>query len=155
MARKRGYSPMQHVFGCDLRMPGVVDETSLVVPGARQYHAGDSCVGSNERRLAARKAFLEMDEKDKVRRAMSHRSRDTAESEVGQIVYYWRPQREGEARGSWKGPARVIGFHQNSRIWVAHGEQSLTMCTSTTERRYTRTRSSSSLCACGGSGQEG
>lgn len=43
MARKHGYSPMQHVFGCEMKFPGITGEDAAYAPGTRQYHAGDEC----------------------------------------------------------------------------------------------------------------
>ncbi len=112
MTRKQGYSPMQHIFGCDLRLPGIVDDGSPYIEGTSSYHGGDSCVKANAMRLAARKAMIKIDDKEKVnKRALSHRNRTAESYEVGQLVYYWRMDRVRVKSGVWKGPARIIGIN--------------------------------------------
>ncbi len=76
-------------------------------------------------RLAARKAMVEMDDKEKVHRAMSHRNREKTGYHVGQLVYYWRVNKDTDKKGVWRGPARVIGFYDKSKIWVSHGNKVL------------------------------
>ena len=82
MARKHGYSPMQHVFGCELKFPGITGEDAAYAPGTRQYHAGDECARASAMRPAVRKAFVELDEGEKVRRAVQHRKREKDYFEV-------------------------------------------------------------------------
>ena len=78
-------------------------------------------------RLAARRAMIELDDRDKVQRALDHRTRTTQDFQVGQMVYYWRvrQQRDKEKKGSWLEPARVIGFYDHSKIWIARGNKVL------------------------------
>ena len=42
MCRKHGYAPCQHVFGCDLRLPGSVEETLGVVHNSAVCHGLES-----------------------------------------------------------------------------------------------------------------
>jgi len=125
MARKHGYSPMQHVFGCELRMPGIATTGAMLVDGDPQYHPGDATIKSQAMRLAARKAMVEMDDKEKVHRAMSHRNREKTSFHVGQLVYYWRVNKDTDKKRMWRGPARVIGFYDKSKVWVSHGNKVL------------------------------
>ena len=123
MQRRHGYSPMQHVFGNEIRLPGVAITEQDYVRGTSRYHPGDACLRATEMRLAARKALVEVDNEDKVRRAVQHRTRQHEDFQIGQVVYYWRVIKEKERRGAWRGPARIIGIHDSSRLWVAHGNK--------------------------------
>ena len=125
MQRRHGYSPMQHVFGNEIRLPGVAITEQDYVRGTSRYHPGDECLRATEMRLAARKALVEVDNEDKVRRAVQHRTRQHEEYKIGQVVYYWRVTKEKDRRGAWRGPARIIGIHDSSRLWVAHGNKVL------------------------------
>ena len=107
MTRKRGYSPMQHIFGCDLRLPGIVDDGSPYIEGTASYHEGDACIKANAMRLAARKAMIKINDKEKMKRALSHRNCTAESYEVGQLVYYWCMDRVRVKSGVWKGPARI------------------------------------------------
>ena len=44
---------------------------------------------------------------------------------VGQLVYYWRRCQDDNKKGLWRGPARIIGFYDNSKIWLSHGNKVL------------------------------
>ena len=64
-----------------------------------------------------RKAFIESEASDKLRRALLQKTR-TATSlvyEVGDLVYYKRNDSK-----RWRGPGRVIGKDRN-QIYVKHG----------------------------------
>ena len=66
---------------------------------------------------AARKAFMEAESSDKLRRALKAKNRETAaiEYEIGDMVYYIR-----KSSDKWKGPGTVIG-KENTQILVKHG----------------------------------
>ena len=68
MSRKHGHAPYQHVFGCDLRLPGSVEDTLGVVHNSAVVHGMDGVLRSMEMRQAARRAFVRLDEDEKVRR---------------------------------------------------------------------------------------
>ena len=108
-------------------MPDITSETDPYIGGTQQYHRGDACVRSHALRLAARRAMVDCDNAEKVKRALEHRTRVSTTFEVGQHVFYWRPikHKDADKRGSWFGPARVIGFYDNSRIWITHGNKVL------------------------------
>ena len=125
MTRKHGFSPMQHVFCCDIRLPGISHANSTYLQGMAEYHPNDACLRSTEIRLAARRAMVEMDNVDKVKRATEHSSRPQPEFDIGDYVYYWRVSKESEKYGIWKGPARVIGKIDSSKLWIAHGNKVL------------------------------
>ncbi len=130
MCRRHGFTPYQHVFGGDFRLPGLLTEGEQMGhlqtgSGSGVTHAADSFWTRQRMRMAARKAMVEADEKDKVTRAVEHRSRPSKEFQVGQLVYYWRRFPKDDKKGAWRGPGRVIGFFDSSKIWVCHGNKVL------------------------------
>ena len=66
---------------------------------------------------AARKAFMEAESSDKLRRALKAKNRETTaiEYEIGDMIYYIR-----KSSDKWKGPGTVIG-KENTQILVTHG----------------------------------
>ena len=128
MGRRHGFTPYQHVFGGDFRLPGLLTEGEQMghlQSGSGVTHAADSFWTRQRMRMAARKAMVEADEKDKVTRAVEHRSRPSKEFHVGQLVYYWRRFPKDNKKGAWRGPGRVIGYFDASKIWVCHGNKVL------------------------------
>ena len=69
--------------------------------------------------------MVEMDNVDKLKRATEHSSRPQPEFDLGDYVYYWRVSKESEKYGVWKGPARIIGKIDNSKLWIAGGNKVL------------------------------
>ena len=128
LVRKEGYSPCQHVLGQDVRIPGSI----LMLE--RHEHM-ESALEQGERtherahriRLAARKAFLEVDSADRLRRAMSHRTRPKrGPFHPCQEVLIWRKGR-GQTKCHWQGPGRVVGVHSD-KVWVAFGAKVYRCC---------------------------
>ena len=60
MCRKHGYAPYQHVFGCDLRLPGDMLDQSNVAYNSAVVHGADAVVRSQQMRQAARSAFVRL-----------------------------------------------------------------------------------------------
>ena len=127
MARKHGFAPYQHVFGSDLRVPGLISEAEEQIPyNTEILHDVDRFRRSHELRGAARRAMVTVDDDQKVRKAMDHRARPLrGPYRIGQLVYYWRRLPSEKKGGSWKGPSTVTGFYDNSRIWISHGNKVL------------------------------
>ena len=62
---------------------------------------------------------------ENVRKAVQRQSRPPrGPFSTGDYVFYWRKLRDGKG-GGWKGPARVIGFFNENKIWVSHGNKVL------------------------------
>ncbi|CAE7637419.1 PCSK5 [Symbiodinium sp. CCMP2592] len=127
LTRKDGYSPCQHVFGRELRVPGLIstEYDPVINSGLVQ---GESVF---ERRMmfrnAARKAFLEADGDARLRKALEHRSRpERGPFHAGDLVYFWRRHRF-ENKHHWHGPAVVVGS-QSSRVWIAQGTKVYRCC---------------------------
>ena len=126
MCRKHGYAPYQHVFGCDLRLPGSVEDQLGVVHNSAICHGVGSVIRAHEIRQAAHRAYITIDEDDKVRRAVEHRSRpQRGPFQFGDYVYYWRKYPRDGSEGRWHGPGVIIGKHGDSRFWVAVGTKVL------------------------------
>jgi hypothetical protein len=123
LPRIDGFSPFQHVFGREGRIPGSLDlrETKDVESSALQF--GDTMYCRRQQiRQAAQQAYMEAHEEDRIRRAVNHRSRpDRGPFSPGDLVYFWRLWPK-EKKAYWHGPATVIGFHNGrSKIWIARG----------------------------------
>ena len=126
MSRKHGYAPYQHIFGCDLRLPGSVSDPLGVVHNSALVHGVQAVLRSQEIRQAARKAFVATDDDEKVRRALEHRSRpQRGPFSNGDFVYYWRRYAGDGVGGRWRGPGIIIGRVDTSKIWVAVGNKVL------------------------------
>ena len=72
-------------------------------------------------RTEARKAFIEMQTCDAIRRATLGRNRvHKGPWEVGTHVYFWRKDRGSgkKDKGTWKGPGVVVGIQQDN-IWIS------------------------------------
>ena len=127
MSRKNGYAPYQHVFGSDLRIPGLISEARNEVSyNSGIVHGDEGYVKAHQMRQAARKAMVEMDDDSRIRHAVERRTRpERGPFEVGSYVYYWRRPPGVAKQGIWKGPARVIGQYDQSKLWVSHASKVL------------------------------
>eukprot|EP00435_Cladocopium_sp_Y103_P075952 s11_g70.t1 len=123
MTRKDGYSPCQHVFGVEARFPGslLLGEHVETVESA-ELHNERRHVRAQRIRQEARKAFLDADAEDRVKRASQHRSRpNRGPFQIGDQVVIWR-KANNERKHHWHGPGRVIGA-QVDKVWVAYGSK--------------------------------
>ena len=128
MSRKDGYSPHQHVFGKDVRIPGMITSDADPVINSSLAQGESVFERRMNMRTAARKAFLDADGDARIRKAMEHRSRpERGPFEEGQLVYFWRRNRF-ENRHHWHGPAVVIGKNGRSKVWVAKGTKVYRCC---------------------------
>ena len=121
--RYDGHSPMQHVLGRDVYIPGMNTCDSRDDQLMSALEVGESRYEKSQRiRLAARKAFMEAESEAKVKRAISHRTRpNRGPFMAGDAVMMWRRAQQ-ERKHHWHGPGRVIGSQQN-KVWVAYGSK--------------------------------
>ena len=115
-----GFSPNQLVFGCNPNYPNIETDS----PPALEGKTSSEVVAYNLNAMhAARKAFIESESCERLRRAMKHNVRSSGEVKFinGDIVYYRR-----NSDGCWKGPGRVIG-QENKQILVKHGSTYIRM----------------------------
>ncbi|CAE7838462.1 GIP [Symbiodinium sp. CCMP2592] len=128
MTRKDGYSPFQHVFGRDVRVPGLVSSDVDPVINSSLVQGESVFERRMELRTAARQAFLQADGDMRIRKAMEHRSRpERGPFTEGQLVFFWRKNRF-DNRAHWHGPAVVIGKSGASKVWVARGTKVYRCC---------------------------
>ena len=126
LARHKGYTPEILVLGKSQILPGSNSQDEL---DASQYTAvtnspeGIAFRQQLFRRECARKAFVEMDNSDKIRRALLRKScPHRGQFMGGTLVMYWRPGR-GENPGTWHGPAQVIVQETNNVVWLSHASR--------------------------------
>ena len=126
LARHRGYTPEILVLGKSQSLPASnVTDTS----DAAQYLAeqespeGLAFRKQLEKRESARKAFIEMDHHERIRRATLRKHHPfRGNHKPGALVMFWRPGR-GEAPGHWSGPAQVIIQESTSVVWISHASR--------------------------------
>ena len=98
-----GFGPNQLVFGKSANLP-----SNLVnlPPATEDVSHADILVKHINALHATRKAFIEAESNDKLRRALKAKNRETTgiEYEIGDVVFYKR-----KSSDKWKGPGTVIG----------------------------------------------
>ena len=122
LARSKGYTPEILVLGKSRKMPGSLCEGHA---DPAQYLAdsespeGIAFRQHLEYRELARKAFVQTDNSDRLRRAFLRRQRPhRGHFASGAFVMFWRPGR-GEIKGKWHGPARIIIQESENVIWIS------------------------------------
>ncbi|XP_077974967.1 uncharacterized protein LOC144430759 [Styela clava] len=115
LVNNNGFSPNQLVFGRNPTLPSVTHDD----PPALEGESISLTVANNIFAMqAARKAVIESESSEKIRRALRTQTRQTRdEFFTGEEVYY---KREDQKR--WKGPAKVIG-QDGPVIFIRHGGQ--------------------------------
>ena len=109
-----GFSPSQLAIGYNPKLPNVLIDK----PPALCARTSEDIITENLKGMqAARKAFIEAESSEKIKRALSHNIRPGSHNKfyVGDLVYYKR----NDSR-KWKGPGKVIG-HESSNILIKHG----------------------------------
>ena len=114
----QGYSPNMLIFGKNTNFPNVLTNE---LP-AMETGISSATVENNLRTMNnARKAFVEAECSEKIKRALKHRVRSCNDAvfENGDKVYY---KRNNNPR--WKGPGCVIG-QDNKNVIVKHGGETV------------------------------
>ena len=109
-----GYSSNQLVFGRNPNVPSVLVDS---LP-ALEAVTSSQVVASHLNALhSARKAFIESESSERLRRALRHQVREFVGGEYqnGDLVYYKRNE-----SNRWMGPGSVIGF-EGKQVLVKHG----------------------------------
>ena len=109
-----GFSPAQLAIGFTPVLPGVLhDKAPALEPRSESDVISDNlnCIKS------ARKAFIEAESSERIKRALVHNIRAGSDNKffVGDIVFYKR----NDSRRV-KGPGKVFG-HESSTILIKHG----------------------------------
>ena len=111
-----GFSPIQLVLGYNPMLPNVFNNN----PPAMEPRTGQDIVSDTLNCIqSARKAFIEAENSDRVKRALNHNIRPCNNTKFfcGDIVYYKRNDNR-----RWKGPGKVIGS-DSSCVLIKHGAQ--------------------------------
>lgn len=107
-----GFSPYQIVFGKNPTLPGL-GETH---PPSTNEIQGDMLMKHLKALNSARKAFVEAEASERVKRALRHKIRISERNySPGDVVYY---KKEGCVQ--WKGPAKVV-FQDGKLVFIRHG----------------------------------
>ena len=128
MTRKDGYAPNQHVFGKDMRMPGMISSEPDPVINSSLVQGESLFERRMEIRTSARKAFLEADGEMRIRKSLEHRTRpERGPFNEGDLVFFWRKNRF-DSKHHWHGPGVVIGKSGGSKVWIARGTKVYRCC---------------------------
>ncbi|CAK0837902.1 unnamed protein product, partial [Prorocentrum cordatum] len=125
MDKVGNHSPFEHVMGVS-GMPASSNPFAII--------DGDTGETQEQRRLLARKSFLEVEYAERRRHAEQARNRVYQTWNPGDLVYFWRKGKGLDPRpgkkGGWYGPARVLAQEKRhvdgrarptSVIWISHG----------------------------------
>ena len=110
-----GFSPYQLVLGQNPNLPSVLTDD---LPALESKSDQDFVAVHLNALHAARKAYVEAETSDRIRRALCHKVRVVEESfELGDKIFYKR-----NYDNRWRGPAKVIG-QDGKIVYVKHGDQ--------------------------------
>ena len=127
MIQYYGHTPHQHVFGQNPRVPSdLLDEPLSVIPATASL-SDEQMAKAQAIRSSARRAVIEMQDSNSLRRALFARPRIDLQFAPGDLVAYWRNQKFQAGQGvvtggKWFGIAVVIGSIGRNYI-VAHRRQ--------------------------------
>eukprot|EP00435_Cladocopium_sp_Y103_P014044 s1565_g3.t1 len=126
MSCVNGYSPEQAVLGRATRLPASItgdSEESSHLQADNPGPEADRFRQALELRTLARKAFLDSDNSQAIRRAMLRRSRGVPiEWQCGQPCMFWDRRRSPNMleKGKWCGPAQVVLVESKTVVWITH-----------------------------------
>ena len=108
-----GFSPFQIATGCNPTMPVAFSDR----PTTYGESSSDIVRMNLNAQQNARKAFIELENSDKIRRALAHNTRHFNDIKyiTGDSVFYKRKDSK-----EWKGPGKVIG-QDGQQVLVKHG----------------------------------
>ena len=113
LSNVHGYSSYQLVFGRNPVLPSILTDKLPALEGVSSSYTVANHINSL---FSARKAFLEAESSERLRRALRKNTRPANEYyQSGDKVYYKRPDSQ-----QWKGPARVIG-QDGVVVFLRHG----------------------------------
>ena len=109
-----GFSPNQLVFGRNPNLPAFLNDN---LPALEGISASEVVASNLNAKYAARKAFIESESSEKLRRAVRHQVRTSIVESYnnGDMVLFKRNKCE-----RWLGPGTVIGW-ENKQVLVKHG----------------------------------
>ena len=108
-----GFSSYQLVFGQNPNLPNVMTDKLPALEGTTTSGIVTSHLNALH---SARRAYIEVESSEKVRRALNHKIRaNTTNFKTGEKVFYKR-----DGNNKWKGPGKVIG-QDGKIVFVRHG----------------------------------
>ena len=127
MASICGYSPEQAVLGKATKLPASIigDESTPahLHAIANEGPAADKFRAALELRVLARKAFVDSDNSQAIRRAVLRKSRgEITEWQCGQPCMFWDKRKSANMleKGKWCGPAQVVMVESKTIVWITH-----------------------------------
>ena len=122
LASRGGYSPMQRVFGYQMKVPGMpLSDGEADTAVQSRLLVGDEAIRrAMETREAAAKSFHEV---EGHRAAATHGPRPFFDYQPGQAVFFWRRGADASRRPAnyfWHGPARVVAVQLPGTVWIAY-----------------------------------
>ena len=114
LANVNGFSPYQLSIGGNPRLPSVLDDKS---PALTNSSTTEVLKNNLDALHKAREAFIQSENSEKIRRALSHNIRSTGDVKycTGDMVYFKR-----DSSKSWHGPAKVIG-QDSQQVLIKQG----------------------------------
>lgn len=128
LSRRNGFSPLQWVFGYDNALPGsVLDRPGDLAVHDHVHSGGNSFAVRLNIRETARLTWMQLDNSNRIRRAILTRPRQQKETFLpGETVYFYHLQLSGrpnQSRNShpqsWHGPAIVVAPQGPGVMWVS------------------------------------
>ena len=108
-----GFSPYQLVYGRNPKIPSILNDDPPALEGTTTCEVFAKHLNTLH---AGRKAFLQAESSNRIRRALKHNIRPVENNfENGDNVYYKR-----ENSNKWKGPGKVIG-QDGKVVIIKHG----------------------------------
>lgn len=125
LTRKSGFSPQQWVLGRSLRLPAdLMDDGEVARIGAvaASETPGTRFHRKQQLRMAAREAFVKVQNSEALRRAELRRVRPTrGPFNVGDFVFYYdQSTQDYPGPHLWRGIARVVGHEGSRTVWLSH-----------------------------------
>ena len=114
LANVHGFSPYQLAIGYTPHIAGVLNDGA---PALENDAASEFLRESLNNMAAARKAFVQSENSEKIRRALRHNIRPSANNKFfngNNVIYKLNDSKK------WKGPGIVIG-HDSQQILIKHG----------------------------------
>ena len=113
LSNVHGFSPYQIAVGFTPKLPCVLDDS----PPAMESPTNSLVLRNLNTMASARKAYIESESSERVKRALKHNLRTTNNHKYvsGDIVFYKR----NDAK-KWKGPAKVLGT-DSQQVLLKHG----------------------------------
>ena len=114
LSNVHGFSPYQLVFGKNPNLPNVLNNK---LPALEEIPSTEIIATNLKAIQEARKAFIQSESSEKLKRALRHNVRSCNDLKVyiGDSVYY---KRNNSKR--WKGPGKVLG-QDGQQILIKHG----------------------------------